>query len=299
MPTPQCITMSLALAEARHLRSSTHCSRMPSAVPRHPAWISAIAPLCGMVRYTGIQSATVTVSSTPRSPVACPSMPSRMSQPSGSDSCQCTSVPCTRCARRVTGKRAPNAARNARHRPITWPTGSSLHSPRLSGRVVIPATTPYRSAHSANSSRGTAASPAGTSAQEETGAACCAPTSFAPALSAPLNLRPQRFQPVVDVLVTPFDLPDVVDHRIALGREGGAGGGGGAAALLPRQNNHFSPGGAGPPPGRSDREGGGPKTAPAPPVDLNPPAGARGQSDDRADLDVIGADGVRRSRERR
>src|SRR5882672_2456098 len=389
MPTPQCITISLALAEPRHLRSSTHCSRMPSAVPRHPAWISAIAPFCGAVRYTGIQSATVTVRSTPRSVVACPSMPSRTSHPSGSDSCQCTSVPWTWCASTVTGKRAPNAARNARHRPITWPTGSSLHSPRLSGRVVTPATTPYRSAHSANSSRGTAASPAETSAREGTGAACCAPTSFAPALSAPLNLRPQRFQPVVDVLVTPFDLPDVVDDRIALGREGrqqhrhtGADVGtfdrlpaqgrrpcdhgailiaehdarthadqfvyekqprleelleheqepfalrghddgdghevggkrgprsvfelgdvaaevGADPALLTRVNDQFVSSEPRPDTEPLERQQGGPQVVAAHAVDRNRTAGDRGQSDERADLDVIGTDGVRRSRERR
>src|SRR2546422_7336198 len=121
----------------------------------------------------------------------------------------------------MAGKRPPNAARSARQRPITCPTGSSLQSPRLSGRVVMPATTPYRWAHSASSRRGTAASPAGTSARDGTGAACSAPASCAPDLSAPLNLRPQRSQPVVDVLVAPLDLPDVLDHRIALRRERG------------------------------------------------------------------------------
>src|SRR5467141_2427472 len=116
----------------------------------------------------------------------------------------------------MAGKRAPNAARKARHRPITWPTGSSLHNPRLSGRVVMPATTPYRWAHSISSRRGTAASPAGISAMVFAGTACCAPT-----LGSTLNLRPQCSQPVVDVLVAPLDLPDVLDHRIALRRECG------------------------------------------------------------------------------
>src|SRR2546422_620075 len=140
----------------------------------------------------------------------------------------------------MAGKRPPNAARSARQRPITCPTGSSLQSPRLSGRVVMPATTPYRWAHSASSRRGTAASPAGTSARDGTGAACSAPASCAPDLSAPLNLRPQRSQPVVDVLVAPLDLPDVLDHRIALRRERGqqhrhAGADVGTLDLLPAQ----------------------------------------------------------------
>ena len=37
----------------------------------------------------------------------------------------------------------------------------------------------------------------------------------------PLNLRPQRAQPLVDMFVAPLDLPDVLDHRIALRRERG------------------------------------------------------------------------------
>src|SRR5260370_264435 len=131
MPTPQCITISSALAKPRHFRSSTHCSRIPSAVPRHPACTSAMAPFRGTARYTGIQSATVTVSSTPSSRVAWPSLPSRMSQPSGTDSCQCTSVPCPWCASTMDGKRAANVARNAGQRPLTCPTGSSLHKPGL------------------------------------------------------------------------------------------------------------------------------------------------------------------------
>src|SRR6266436_8266506 len=147
-------------------------------------------------------------------------MPSRMSQPSGSDSCQCTSVPCTWCASTVTGKRAPNAARNARQRPMTCPTGSSLHSPRLSGRVVIPATSPWRCAQSVSSSRGTAASPTEISASCRV-AACCAPTPCAPTLGSTLNLGPQGSQSVVDVLVAPFDLSDVLNHRITLCRERG------------------------------------------------------------------------------
>src|SRR2546426_2956811 len=59
------------------------------------------------------------------------------------------------------------SARRARQRVMTWPTFSSLHNPREKPRplprVVIPATTPYRSAQSPNSMRGTAGSGKGCS----------------------------------------------------------------------------------------------------------------------------------------
>ena len=53
---------------------------MPPAVPRQPAWSKAI-PLPGTARYTGMQSATVTVSSMPGEVVTQPSMPSIWSHP--------------------------------------------------------------------------------------------------------------------------------------------------------------------------------------------------------------------------
>src|SRR2546430_2764817 len=89
---------------------------------------------------------------------------------------------------------------------MTCPTGSSLHNPRLMGRNVIPATRPYRSAHSVSSRRGTAASPTRTS---EISAA------------AALNLCSQRHEPLVDPLVAALDLSDVLNDGVALRREGG------------------------------------------------------------------------------
>src|SRR6266536_3901639 len=120
----------------------------------------------------------------------------------------------------MAGKRGWNAARNARQRLSTCPTGSSLHRPRLKGvaptpRVVTPATRPYRSAHSASSIRGTAASPTGVSAPGGGGAACCAPTAPLPPVIPSFNLRPQHPLPLVDVLVSALDLADVVDHGVA------------------------------------------------------------------------------------
>src|SRR6266511_2369092 len=128
-----------------------------------------------------MQSATVTVSKAPRSAVACPSTPSSTSHPSGKASCHCTSVPWTWWLSTRAGKLGWKAARKARQRLSTCPTGSSLQRPRLTG-----------------------ASPAGVSR----GALSLAVST--------LNLRPQRSQPLVDVLVAALDLADVVDHRLAL-----------------------------------------------------------------------------------
>src|SRR6266851_1147827 len=104
----------------------------------------------------------------------------------------------------IVGKRLANVDRNARQRPITCPTGSSLQRPRLNGRSVIPATSPYRSAHSVSSRRGTAASPTGTS---ET------------SISASFNLSSERRQPRIDALVAALDLADVLNDRVSLSRE--------------------------------------------------------------------------------
>src|ERR1041384_3425895 len=88
---------------------------------------------------------------------------------------------------------------------MTCPTGSSLHSPRLTGRVVMPATSPYRSAHSVSSRRGSAASPIGASRA----------SSPAP------KLRSQRLPPPVDVLLGAPASSDVLDDGVALRGERG------------------------------------------------------------------------------
>src|SRR4051812_41428947 len=116
------------------------------------------------------------------------------------------------------GNDASNAARNARHRPITWPTGSSLHNPRLTGRTVIPATSPNRSAQSGSSSRGSGSAPSltGVSATCRSGAAGCAP-----ALGPALDLGTKCLQARIDTLVAALDLTDVLNDRITLRGEGG------------------------------------------------------------------------------
>src|SRR6266581_2428116 len=153
-----------------------------------------------------MQSATVMVRSNPLVPVTCPSIPSRMSQPSSACRCHCTTVPWTWCERMSPGKAGRNAARKARQRVITWPTFSSLHRPREKPRprVVMPATTPCRSAHSRSSRRGTARSPTGASRRLGIDS---------------LDLRSQRPQPLVDALVPALDLADVVDHGVARSEE--------------------------------------------------------------------------------
>src|ERR1041384_202871 len=88
---------------------------------------------------------------------------------------------------------------------MTCPTGSSLHSPRLTGRVVMPATSPYRSAHSVSSRRGSAAPPLGASR----------------ASSPALQLRPPPPQPRVDGLGGALDLSEVRDDGVALGGKRG------------------------------------------------------------------------------
>src|SRR5439155_1665574 len=103
-------------------------------------------------------------------------------------------------------------ARNARHRVITCPTLSALHEPRLKPwpRVVMPATSPKRSAHSRSSIRGTAPSPTSCSRSS---------VSASAAVFDSFNLGSQCPQPLVDALVAALDLADVVDRGLPLGGE--------------------------------------------------------------------------------
>src|SRR2546426_2519725 len=172
-----------------------------------------------------MQSATVTVSNSPRAPVACPSTPSTISHPSLAAACHRTMVPCTWCAKITPGKRTRTAAPTARQRDITGPTLSSLHRPseKPCPRVVIPATRPYRAAHSASSMRGTAASGTGTSRSNggrspppsPTAHPAVRPSALSPGID-PLNGGSHGPQPLIDSLVAPLDLADIVDHGVAL-----------------------------------------------------------------------------------
>jgi len=100
----------------------------------------------GTTRYTGMQSATLTVSRSPRVLVAWPSTPSTIIHPDPSR-CQRTRVwwiwkP------RMVARNPGSAWRNRRQRAMTSPTGASVPRPRsnsapvASARPVMPATTP-------------------------------------------------------------------------------------------------------------------------------------------------------------
>src|SRR5207249_9462528 len=108
-------------------------------------------------------------------------------------------------------------ARNARHRVITCPTLSALHRPRLKPwpRVVMPATSPKRSAHSRSSIRGTAPSPTSCSRNAVSPYGRPAVSALAAAFDS-LNLGSQRPQPLVDALVAALDLTDVMDRGFTL-----------------------------------------------------------------------------------
>src|ERR1044071_5087593 len=117
-------------------------------------------------------------------------------------SCQSSSVPCT-WRENMMPENSGRLRRSWRQRSITCPTGAATPaSPKSKGtpapREVIPATTPYRSRHSASSSRGTG------------------PGTGASVIDA-LNRGSQGLEAGVDVLVAPLDLPDVVDHAGAFG----------------------------------------------------------------------------------
>src|SRR4051812_43964136 len=91
------------------------------------------------------------------------------------------------------------------------PTGDWLQRPRSkprpssSPRPVMPATSPADSLHSTSSNRGTG--PA---------------TGASVRLSIhPFDLGTEGAQPLIDALVAPLDLPDVVDRAGTVGREGG------------------------------------------------------------------------------
>src|SRR6266571_1677738 len=111
-------------------------------------------------------------------------------------------------------------ARNARQRVITCPTLSALHKPRLKPwpRVVMPATSPKRSAHSRSSIRGTAPSPTSCSRSGVRPYGRMAVSAFAAVFDS-FNLGSQRPQPLVDALVAALDLADVVDRGLPLGGE--------------------------------------------------------------------------------
>src|SRR5262252_5627568 len=170
-----------------------------------------------------MQSATVTASRTPQSRVAWPSTPSSTIHPGGGFACHLRSVPWTWWLMTTVGNRDSNARRKARHRVITCPAGSSLHRPRENppARVVMPATTPCRAAHSDSSSRGTAASPAGTSTTMVACGGVVDKGRRSTTIFEALDFRAQRAEPLIDALVAALDLSYVVDHRIPLGRQGG------------------------------------------------------------------------------
>src|SRR4051794_29357065 len=89
------------------------------------------------------------------------------------------------------------------------PTGDSLQRPRSkprpdsAPRPVIPATSPAASLHSTSSNRGSGPG-----------------TGVSVRLSVhPFDLGAEGAQPLVDALVAPLDLPNVVDRARAVGRE--------------------------------------------------------------------------------
>src|SRR5262249_31192994 len=156
-------------------------------------------------------------SRTPRSRVAWPSTPSSTIHPGGGLVCHLRSVPWTWWLMTTVGNRDSNARRNARQRVITCPVGSSLHRPSENppARVVVPASTPWRPAHSEGASRGTAASPAGTSTTMvacggvvDTGGRAVRRSTT---IFAALDFCAQRAEPLVDALVATLDLSHVVD----------------------------------------------------------------------------------------
>src|ERR1044071_7431044 len=153
-----------------------------------------------------MQSATVTVRRIPGVAVAWPSASSRRTSPAAA-SCQSTVVPWT--WRAITAAwNDGRLARRVRQRARTSPTGATWPpSPRSKGgdsspRPVIPARTPNRVFHSGSSNRGTW------------------PATLVSGIH-PLDGRAQRLEPLVDVLVPPVDLPDVLNGALPLRREGG------------------------------------------------------------------------------